>query len=50
MASSLKRPRSHESSEVGEEDDELVKLVRRRVGDVKKLVTDIKRKEIEVCL
>lgn len=49
MASSLKRPRSHESSEVGEEDDELVKLVRRRVGDVKKLVTDIKRKEIELA-
>lgn len=49
MVSFLKWLRLYEFSEVGEEDDELVKLVCCCVGDVKKLVIDIKRKEIEVC-
>ena len=49
MASSLKRPRSQEADEAAEEDHGLVKLLRRRIGDVEKLVGHVKNLEDEVC-
>lgn len=48
MASASKRPRSEEGGEAVEDDRGLAKLLHRRVGDVKELVTHIRKKEDEV--